>query len=149
MYPKNQNLPLNPQQQAFVDFFCQLGNRTQAALKAGYSKSSAYSQGNRLMKDDRIKKQIATRLEELKSQRIAETKEILEYITSVMRGEQNDIVVMNIGKGRGITAAEKVTTKVAEKEKLKAAEMLAKINGLFKQEVELSGSVPIVINDDI
>lgn len=101
------------------------------------------------MKDDRIKKQIATRLEELKSQRIAETKEILEYITSVMRGEQNDMVVMNIGKGRGITAAEKVTTKVAEKERLKAAEMLAKINGLFKQELELTGSVPIVINDDI
>lgn len=140
---------LNPRQKAFVDAYCKCGNATKAAAEAGYSKASGYSQGQRLLKNARIAKEVATRMQEIKDESIADTKEILSYITSVMRGEQSDMVVMNIGKGNGITQAKKVSTKVSEKERLKAAEMLAKVNGLFRQELEISGALPIVICDDI
>lgn len=140
---------LNPRQQAFVDAYCQCPNITQAAIKAGYAARSAKSTGSALMTNPNVQKAIATRMRELQDKSIADTKEILAYMTSVMRGEQTDMVVMNIGKGNGITAAEKVNTKVAEKERLKAAEMLAKVNGLFRQELEISGALPIVICDDI
>ena len=44
-----------------------------------------------------------------------------------------------------------VTAQVGAKERLKAAEMLAKVRGLFvtKQEIDLTGNVPVVIRDDI
>lgn len=142
---------LTPRQKAFVDAYCQCPNGSQAAIKAGYSVKTAGSQANWLLKNPKVHKAIATRMKKLQDDTVADTKEILRYITSVMRGEQSDIVVMNIGKGNGITTAEKVSTKVAEKERLKAAEMLAKVNGLFlnRQELELTSAIPVVICDDI
>lgn len=142
---------LNPCQKAFVDAYCLCPNASQAAIKAGYSVKTAGSQGNRLLKNEKVRKAIDTRMKAMQDKSIADTKEILKYITSVMRGEQSDIVVMNIGKGNGVTTAEKVSTKVAEKERLKAAEMLAKVNGLFlnRQELELTSAIPVVICDDI
>ena len=140
---------LNPRQKAFVDAYCQCPNGSQAAIKAGYSVKTAGSQANWLLKNPKVQAALSTRMKAMQDKSIADTKEILQYMTSVMRGEQSDIVVMNIGKGAGVTAAEKVSTKVAEKERLKAAEMLAKVNGLFRQELEISGALPIVICDDI
>ena len=70
---------------------------------------------------------------------------------TVKRGEHKDEMAMNIGIGEGKTQAEIVNLKVQSKDRLKAAEMLAKIRGLFvnKSELEVSGNIPIVIKDDI
>ena len=119
-------------------------------IKAGYSPKTAYAAGAENLRKPQIQAAIATRLKQLESERIAEDKEILEYITSVMRGETTEEVVMNIGTGKGYTKAEKVKSQVSAKERLKAAEMLAKVRGMFitKQEVELQGALPVVIRDD-
>ena len=42
--------PLNNQQQDFVSAYLLTGNATEAAIEAGYSKRTAYSQGSRLLK---------------------------------------------------------------------------------------------------
>ena len=107
--------------------------------------------GCELLKNTKIQKAIDARLKQLESERIAKDKEVLEYITAVMRGETTEEVVVNVGTGKGFTQPEKVTAKVAAKERLKAAEMLAKVKGMFvtRQEVELSGTMPVVIRDDI
>ena len=137
-------------QKRFIDYYIQSGNATESAKKAGYSKNTAYSIGQRLLKNVEVRMVIDTRLAQLESERIAKDKEILEYITAVMRGETEEEVVMNVGTGKGFTRAEKVMAKVSAKERLKAAEMLAKVKGMFitRQEVELSGSMPVVIRDD-
>ena len=138
-------------QKRFVDYYIQSGNATESAKKAGYSKNTAYSIGQRLLKNVEVQTAINTRLEQLESERIAKDKEVLEYITAVMRGETTEEVVMNIGIGKGLTKAEKVVAKVSAKERLKAAEMLAKVKGMFisRQEVDLQGVIPVVIHDDI
>ena len=46
-------MALTAKQQAFVEAYC--GNATEAALKAGYSPKTAYSQGQRLLKNDEVK----------------------------------------------------------------------------------------------
>lgn len=147
--PSNKPTKLNMRQQKFVDEFCKTGNATQAATFAGYVQAGA--EGCRLQKNPKVQAAIATRMEEARTKNVADTTEILEYLTAVMRGQHEDEVVMNIGKGNGITAAEKVATKVGAKERLKAAEMLAKVNGLFlnKQELDIANAVMVVINDDI
>ena len=58
---------------------------------------------------------------------------------------------MNVGIGKGFTRVEKTRVQVSAKERLKAAELLAKVHGMFvtRQEVDLNGVLPVVICDDI
>ena len=68
-----------------------------------------------------------------------------------MRGETVEEVVVNVGTGKGYTKPEKVKVQVSAKERLKAAEMLAKVKGMFitKAELDVQGALPVVIRDDI
>lgn len=142
---------LNERQKRFVDYYLQSSNATESAKKAGYSVKNAMQIGCELLRNPKIQTALNTRLAEMDSERLAETKEILEYLTSVMRGQTEEEVVVNVGVGKGFTEAQKVKAKVGAKERLKAAEMLAKVKGLFinKNELEINGSVPVVIVDDI
>ena len=65
----------------------------------------------------------------MESKRVAETQEILEHLTSVLRGEVKEEVVTASGK--------QFTIFVSEKERLKAAEMLLKVSGAFKEKIDV------------
>ncbi len=52
---------MKPSQENFCQYYVDSGNATKSAIEAGYSKRSAYSQGQRLLKNDVIQQ----RLEEL------------------------------------------------------------------------------------
>lgn len=147
---KNEN-GLTLKQQNFIDNYLMTGNIAESAIKAGYSANGAYRQGNRLLRSVIVQNAISTRMKQLESSKIASQKEILEFLTAIVRGEHVDEVAMNIGKGQGITAAEKVQLRVSSKERIKAAELLAKINGLLvaKAEVDFKNAVPVIIKDDI
>lgn len=142
---------LNDRQQAFVDYYIQTNNLSESARRAGYAARSAGATAIELLKNPKIRGAINARLKQLESERIAEDREVLEYLTAVMRGEYEDEIVVNVGKGKGYTQAEKVAAKVGAKDRLKAAELLGKIRGMFlnKQEIELTGNLPIVIRDDL
>ena len=49
---------MTTKQQSFVNAYLISGNATQAAIKAGYSKKTAYSQGQRMLKNVEIEKVI-------------------------------------------------------------------------------------------
>ena len=142
---------LNGRQAMFVDYYVQSGNATESAKKAGYSERSAMAIGCELLRNAKIQAAINARPAQLESERIAKDKEVLEYMTAVMRGETEEEVVVNVGTGKGFSRAEKINAKVGAKERLKAAEMLAKVNGMFigKTELEISGKIPVVIQDDL
>ena len=69
----------------------------------------------------------------------------MEYLTSVMRGESSSEIVVVEGTGDGCSNAVKVSKNPDEKERLKAAELLGKRFGLFKEKVEVAGNIPVVI----
>lgn len=142
---------LNQRQQAFVDYYIQTNNLSEAARRAGYSVKTAGSTGVELLKNPKIQKAIRERTEELTSKRTADTQEILEYLASVLRGEIDEEIVVNVGIGKGFTRPEKVKAKVTAKDRNKAAELLAKVKGLFvtKAELDVQGAIPVVISDDI
>jgi len=54
---------LAPRRALFCLHYAQSGNRTEAAIRAGYSERSAYNQGHRLMKNDEIAKAISSLME--------------------------------------------------------------------------------------
>ena len=78
------------------------------------------------------------------SAKTADAKEVLEYLTSVMRGEREDEVLRFIGDGYQDTT----TLQVPTKERLKAAELLGKRFGLFTEKVQMDIS-PVTIIDNI
>lgn len=143
---------LSIKQKLFVDYYVQnKGNATQAALQAGYSPKTAKQMGGENLTKPSVQAAIQSRTAELENERTATTQEILEYLASVLRGDTDDEVVVNVGKGKGYTSPEKVKARVTTKDRLKAAELLGKFKGLFvtKAEVDLQGVVPVVIKDDM
>lgn len=114
-------------QKKFCDEYIICGNATEAAIKAGYSPKTAKSIGQRLLTYVTVRSYIDQRLEEINSEKIADAEEVLRYLTSVMRGEHTEEIPILCGDGvQELTAKE-----VGAKERLKAAEMLGRVTGLF------------------
>ncbi|MFZ0577014.1 MAG: terminase small subunit [Psychrobacillus psychrotolerans] len=136
---------LNPKQQAFADCYIELGNIEQAALKAGYSKAYARGNAHKLVANVSVKKYIEIRMEELQSKRVASQQEVLEYLTSVMRGEQQEETLRGIGEGAQTIS----DIDVSAKDRIKAAEMLGKRYAMWTDKQQIEGAIPIVIEDDV
>jgi phage terminase small subunit len=124
----NKKLSLTEKQKAFSDEYIISLNATDAAIKAGYSENSAKEIGHENLTKPHIRKYIEKRLKEKESVRIATQDEVLEYLTEVMRGSEEEIDVFfdNQGQQREIRQPPKV------KERTKAAELLGKRYAIFE-----------------
>ena len=91
------------------------------------------------------KKYIEQQLKQIKTEKIADAQEVLEYLTSVMRGEQKEQVALLTGEG----VQNLVQKDVSAKDRLKAAELIGKRYALFTEKVELQGETTVQIVDDI
>ena len=133
---------LTAKQKRFCDEYLIDLNATQAAIRAGYSKKTAYAIGNENLNKPDLKNYIEERMAEKEKHLIADQDEVLKYLTSVLRGESEseEIVVENIG-------ARTMKKAPSEKDKLKAAELLGKRYSLFKENVKLDVT-PVVIGGD-
>ncbi len=114
-------MKLTLKQKAFADYYLELGNATQAAVKAGYSKKTAKAIGSENLTKPAISKYIQERLKEIEDNRIANGDEVLRYLTSVMRGEEKDA----FGLDAGIS------------DRTRAAELLGKRYRLFTEKIEV------------
>lgn len=90
---------LTPRQKAFADYYIELGNAEEAAVKAGYSKAYARGQSYKLLANVGIKAYVDERMEEIESNRIMKADEALQLLTSIARGEVMDSVVVSGGWG--------------------------------------------------
>lgn len=137
-------MKLTEKQKRFADEYIISGNATQAAIKAGYSKKTANRIATENLSKLVIKTYIEERLEELKSERTADAREVLEYLTSVMRGNETEEVLIGIGEGVQST----VQKEVGAKDRLKAAELLGKRFALFTDKTEVAVSeIPTFVDD--
>ena len=103
-----------------------------------------------MFENESVKEYLNEQLQKISSERTADAKEVMEYLTSVMRGESQAEIVVVEGCGDGVTNAVKVSKNPDEKERLKAAELLGKRFGLFKEKVELEAETKgVVIIDDV
>lgn len=135
-------MKLTLKQQRFADEYIISGNATEAAIKAGYSKKTANRIATENLSKPVIKSYIDERLKELSDKKIANQQEVLEYLTSVLRGETQSEIIVVEGQGEGVSKAKPIQKAPDEKERLKAAELLGKRMGLFKERVELSTEEP-------
>ena len=130
---------LSIKQKRFADEYIISGNAYQSAIDAGYSKTYAKSDSHKLLEKTGFKAYIDSRLAQIDNKKIADQQEVLEYLTSVMRGEVTEPLTVLDGEGyqKVIDASPSVATRN------KAAELLGKRYRIFteKQEVELTGQV--------
>ena len=143
-------LPLK--QENFCVEYVRSGNATEAYKQAGYSVKNdnvASAAAQRLLRNVMVKNRIKELMEEMRAPKIAEATEVLEYLTSVMRGESVSHEIVVEGIGEGCSAARIMEKPPSEKERTKAAELLGKRYSLFSDNVNVSGSVPVTIVEDL
>ena len=140
-------MALNDKQRLFYKEYLVDSNATQAAIRAGYSKKTAYSQGQRLLKHVEGQKYMAELMEEKESKLIADQDEVLQYLTAVLRGESRSSVIVVESTGDFMSEAREMQKAPDEKERLKAAELLGKRYSLFKDNMKIDVT-PVVIGGD-
>nr|DAF47310.1 MAG TPA: Terminase small subunit [Siphoviridae sp. ctylc9] len=122
---------LTEKQKRFIDYYVETANATESAKKAGYSFKTAKNIGAENL--TKLNYFIQERLQQLEDNRIASQEEVLQYLTKVMRGEEKDQF--------GLDAS--------LQDRTKCAELLGKRYGTFKEKVDVTGNIPVVIQDDI
>ena len=135
-------------QRKFCDEFLISGNATQAAKKAGYEPKYASMQGSQCLKKENVRTYIDLKLQALESKKIAKEKEVLEYLTSVMRDESDSDEMVIEGKGEGKSEARTMRIKPPEKDRIKAAELLGKRYGLWTEKIDAKLDTDINITID-
>jgi phage terminase small subunit len=81
---------MNERQRAFADYYIECGNAAEAARRAGYSEKTAYAIGSENLTKPEISEYIEMRLREMSRERIASADEVMEFYTSVMRGQAKE-----------------------------------------------------------
>lgn len=144
-------MKLTEKQKAFCDYYIESLNATESYKKAYNTKnqSTAETNASRLLSNAKVRKYIDEKLEQIQSERIADAEEVLEYLTRVIRNEEDEEVVVTVNVGDFQTEVKKVKKELSAKDKIKAAELLGKRYRLFTDKVELESNEMITIIDDI
>lgn len=141
---------LTDKQRKFCDEYLIDLNATRA-YKAAYphvkSEGAARACASKLLTKANIKTYIDEQLDKISSEKTADAKEVMEYLTSVMRGESQAEIVVIEGTGNGCSDARRMSKAPDEKERLKAAELLGRRYGLFKENVNLEVEPVVLVND--
>ena len=139
---------MTAKEKRFGDEFLLDMNYTQAAIRAGYSESTAKNAcywvnqeadakqvkaGRKSQYKPELAAYINEQLEQMHSKLTADAQEVVEYLARVLRGQSRSHVLHFVGDG----VQEIIEKPPDEKERLKAAELLGKRYGLFKEAVDL------------
>ncbi len=119
-------MKLTEKQRRFVDYYVETGNASEAARRAGYSEKTAGWIGQENLQKPTIKAAIDARLKDLEDKRIAKADEVLEFLTSTLRGEVKEERVVVEGTGEGRSDARIITVQVSARDRLEAAKSLLK-----------------------
>ena len=135
---------MTEKQKIFCDEYLKDLNATRA-YKVAYPNvkkdTVAATNGGRMLRNAEVKNYIDQQLEALHNERTADVQEIMEYLTSVLRGESTGEEIVSELIGDGMSTARTIEKHPSEKDKLKAAELLGKRFGMFKEKVEVNGSL--------
>ncbi len=137
---------LTEKQKRFCDYYIETGNATEAYKKAykNNNQRTSESNGSRLLSNDKVKNYIDERLKQIESKRIADAKEVMEYLTKILRNQEQEEVVIVSENGPEI-----IKKDVSIKDRNKAAELLGKRYALWTEKVDLDGNVGVTIIDDV
>lgn len=138
-------MKLTLKQKRFADEYIISGNATEAAIKAGYSKKTAYSIGDENLKKPEIKTYIDFRLKEIEKGKILTLEEAYRITTSIARGEPRKLIRTNPVTGDSYEELDYPS----RSDQNKALEHFYKIKGEFSEKRDISVNGLVTFKDDI
>lgn len=119
-----EDIKLTPKERKFADEYLKTTNATQSAIKAGYAENSASVTGSKLLRKSNVSQYIAMKLKEISDNSIADAQEVMQFLSSTMRGDVPDQFGLD----------------PALNDRLKAAELIGKRYKMFTDKQEISGN---------
>jgi phage terminase small subunit len=115
---------LSPKEDRFISLYIKYADAAQAAKEAGYTvraeiknKEAQYIKiGKKQLAKDYVRDEIAYRSEEFRNTQIADTNEILKYLTDVMRGNIKDQFNLDASLAERTSAAKELNRRLHELE---------------------------------
>lgn len=132
---------LTQRQLWFVQEYMKTNNITQSAIKAGYSPKTASVQGSRLLTTVKVANYIEAINERLESEKIADIQEVMEYLTSVMRGEKKDQFDMDASLSDRTRAASELARRLDVKAKNVNVDLAVTIIDDIPDDIEIEDDV--------
>lgn len=125
--------------------YAKKANATDSYKNAGYkvkNDASAAASAIKLLKNPKIQARLAELHEEMASEKIASAAEIQERLTSILRGELQEEVVVVEGVEKGVTEAKIILKRPSNADAIKAGQTLAKMQGAFDNSFNVNLVVP-------
>lgn len=139
---------MTPKQKKFcVEYLIDL-NATQAAIRAGYSKKTARSLGQRLLTYVDVRNHIKDLRAKYFKKGIMTAEEVEYRLSKAGRGELKEEVVVIEGVGDGGSEARIVQKHLSARDQLKALELMGKRHRLFDTTDSKSDDEGVQIIDD-
>ena len=113
---------LSPKEDRFITLYIKYADATQAAKEAGYTVRSTIKnvdaqyvkKGRELLSKDYIRDEISARMDDFRNAQIADTQEVLMYLTKVMRGEEKDQFGLEASLAERTSAAKELNRRLHE-----------------------------------
>lgn len=136
---------LNPKQERFCIEYLKSGHAS-SAYKAAFgidNDGTARANSSRLLKSAAIQKRLSELQAEINSDKIVSAQEVQERLSAIARREVYETLTLPTGQ--------QVQKQTSIRDATRALELLARISGMFvtRQEIDINGSMPVVIRNDI
>lgn len=133
---------LSPKEDRFITLYIKYADPMQAAKEAGYAvraevknKDAKFMQiGKKLLCKDYIRDEVAHRSEVFRNAQIADTNEVLMYLTRVMRGEEKDQFGLDVSIADRTNAAKELNRRFKELEEATSNKMGKELHLVLRRE---------------
>lgn len=139
---------MTARQERFCQEYAKTGNATLSAINSGYSEKTANEQGSRLLANASIQQRIRELQGEIKNQNIMDAREMQEMLTSIIRQESQEEVIVVEGLGEGCSEAVTKMKTPSQSDRIKAIQLLARMQGVLDSGNTVNISIPVFGGED-
>lgn len=138
---------MTQRQERFCQEYVATGNATLSAINAGYAESGARQIGNKLLTNNHIQERLKELNGEVLNSKIADAREMQEHLSAIIRGESDEEVIVVEGCGDGVSEAVTKKKKPSQSDKIKAMQLLARMQGVLDNNQTINVVVPVYGGD--
>lgn len=139
---------MTQRQERFCQEYVATGNATLSAINAGYSERSAKQLGQKLLTNHDLQNRIKELSGEILNSKIADAREMQEHLSAIIRGESDEEVIVVEGCGDGVSEAVTKKKKPSQSDRIKAIQLLARMQGVLDSGSTINVTVPIYRGED-
>ena len=145
---ESQVIQMTQRQERFCQEYVATGNATLSAINAGYSERSAKQLGQKLLTNHDLQNRIKELSGEILNSKIADAREMQEHLSAIIRGESDEEVIVVEGCGEGVSEAVTKKKKPSQSDRIKAIQLLARMQGVLDSGSTINVTVPIYRGED-